>query len=864
MLIKRLILVFFIVQFAVFTFASEPVFCATQNLKDTSETIQKLKNEINGFYHSKHQKQLHALLMGHIFALNGENQNQNSKEEIAFYYLKTLLNLGLVKEARQFVDSIGIQWFENKQNGNWKLNFWGALCDFLVDKPDIALANFDLSIQMLIEEGNYSEQNLSQVYFYKALTLQANNNRKDALPLYLEVLRINADDVFIKRESNRRISSTYTLQKKHDLALHYINQAILLVVHDFSFASAFDIPPFESVADLDAFTDLLQSRAYTFREMAKGNPDSLRLLTLSLRDAEASVITFEKHKRSLVFESDLIYNNNNRPNIYSKTIEAIARMYEVTHQDSLLLKALKYAEMDKVSALLYSIQRNKALYHSDVPGERIREMEKLLKLLSVVEAKRYESQANVRLNDTALFALNMELYHLVNAISDKEKELEVNYPNYRKTKYQIEVPDLEKMLDLSYQKAIVEYVVSMEKLYTFLLINGKLYFSHEYFGYEFIPAIEQMQQMISNGHQIQFTLEEQNEFVLISNKLYQKLVLPHKELIKDKPMLIIPDGQLSLIPFEALITLEDQPSKLDYTSLPYLVKTNDISYAYSLTLAHQQSKFASKPLENKIFAMAPGYERLAGNPGNQYLSLRDARDNLGLLEGAEKEVKMVGKKLSGEILLDKRASEAAFKEAAGNYSVLHLAMHTLVNNEEPLYSKLVFTPDVDKVEDGLLNTYELSEMNLGADMVVLSACNTGFGKLNSGEGIVGLSRGFFQAGCKSLLATLWSVSDKTSLQIMDRFYVGMEQKMPKSKSLSLSKREYLESSKGMLAHPFFWAGFIAIGDDSPIDIQPSRNWQSIAVISTILILLLLFLAWRYKRKKPEIIPAFSQTKQTGT
>jgi CHAT domain-containing protein len=377
-------------------------------------------------------------------------------------------------------------------------------------------------------------------------------------------------------------------------------------------------------------------------------------------------------------------------------------------------------------------------------------------------------------------------------------------------------------------------------------VDGKIHFNHFYFRDDFIESVEQLQQMISDIASIDFSLKELNDFAKLSYVLYNDLIKPFETVIGAKQLLIVPDEQLSLIPFEVLLTAPVESKIINYNELPYLVKTHDISYAYSLTLSHKQKNIISDAENEELLAMAPTYEKLAGNQGSQYVALRgafrDARDQLGMLEGAQKEARQVIRKVHGTLLLDDRATEEQFKTDAPNYKVLHLAMHTLIDNENPLYSKLVFTPDADDSEDGLLNTYELNNMNLNADLVVLSACNTGFGKLNKGEGIIGLTRGFLQAGCKSLLATLWSVADKASVPLINDFYDGLKLHKSKALSLSAAKRNYLNVNSGINAHPFFWAGYISIGNDEPINLTKNTFWLWISLALGV-ILVLVFLVW---------------------
>ncbi|MGE4289934.1 MAG: CHAT domain-containing protein [Salinivirgaceae bacterium] len=815
-----------------------------------------LLKKINLFKYSNQQKELHAFVTKSV--LEEVDYFDPLSQELLFQHFKNLLNSGLVAEGYAFYDTIFQKGFFKVPANIWKENYWLALFHYFNYQDSVSLKHLDKALTVMKQNPHCTSEDFGSIHFYQGLLWSYLGQREKALPYFRKAIDLNVLDDYIQIESRRRISSTLTLQKWHEEALLYINQAIQIVLKGNEEDNINSIKEKVSLISWDKYASMLQSRAYAYREMARGKPDSLHYLKLSLQDAENSILAFEKHKRKLVFESDVIYSNNQYKYFYSKTIEALCRIYEVTGDDALLYKALRYSEMEKVSALVYSVQRNKALYQSGIPAEEVTRLVELNRKLDEVEALRFQEQANIRINDTALFDLNMQLYHLVSEISEQEKQLEQQNATYRQIKYDVQPPNLDYIMELSKQKVVVEYVLSSEKLYTFVVVDGKIHFKHEYFDKDFIASIEKLQQMISNIKEIEFSLTELHTMADLSAYLYNVLLKPFEEQFKDKPLLIVPDEQLSLIPFEILLRSKPEKfTKINYAELDYLLYHHDISYAYSLNLIQKQTSEQVNEHAHQVFAMAPGYKKLAGHQGSQYIALRDARDNLGVLKGAQKEVKSVGKRLQGKVVFDQDASEELFKTQAGNYGILHLAMHTLVNNEDPLYSKLVFTPDADTEEDGLLNTYELANLDLGADLVVLSACNTGFGKLNRGEGIIGLTRGFFQAGCKSLLATLWSVSDETSLSIIDGFYTELEKQQTKSYSLTESKRNYVKQAKGMWAHPFFWAGYISIGDDKPIITQAKEKIPYSFIVGAIVVFLLAGCGfWLYKRKKAGDDPGF--------
>ena len=163
-----------------------------------------------------------------------------------------------------------------------------------------------------------------------------------------------------------------------------------------------------------------------------------------------------------------------------------------------------------------------------------------------------------------------------------------------------------------------------------------------------------------------------------------------------------------------------------------------------------------------------------------------------------------------DIYLHDQANEHNFKKVAqGEYRIIHFACHGFVDEMLPLRSALVLSMMDNEIEDGFLQAREIYNLRLGSDMVVLSACQTGRGRIESGEGILGLQRVFFFAGARSVVSTLWEIGDKPTAQFMEYFYARLAQGHGKAQSLRLAKMEMLNSR---YAHPFFWAGFVLSGE----------------------------------------------------
>jgi len=154
-----------------------------------------------------------------------------------------------------------------------------------------------------------------------------------------------------------------------------------------------------------------------------------------------------------------------------------------------------------------------------------------------------------------------------------------------------------------------------------------------------------------------------------------------------------------------------------------------------------------------------------------------------------------------------------------------------------MLSSLAFTENQDSLEDNFLQAYETSRMKLNANLVVLSACETGYGKFEQGEGIISLARSFMYAGVPSLVVSLWQVNDASTAAIMTSFYQNLADGMDKSVALQQAKFTYIKSASGIMAHPAFWSPFIQLGNSSPINLATKKSWLPWGIGGGVLILI---------------------------
>ena len=313
-----------------------------------------------------------------------------------------------------------------------------------------------------------------------------------------------------------------------------------------------------------------------------------------------------------------------------------------------------------------------------------------------------------------------------------------------------------------------------------------------------------------------------------SRKLFRDLLEPASKLLVGKQRLIIvPSGILYYLPFEALLTNGQEKALATVTpaQLPYLVRDYAISYVPSAAvLASLRNRPPAKSTAGKSFlAFAdPVYGNFTESPlssaqPSHSTAFGDQRPwQLDRLIESRREVEQISALFPQDqvsLLLGEQASEENAK-TIGRFNrsrFVHFATHGLLNEEKPSYSGLILNLDRQKQsEDGLLQAYEIFNLKLNADLVVLSACETGLGKEVKGEGLVGLTHAFFYAGTPSLVVSLWKVQDRSTADLMVNLYQEIGRTQNKSEALRQAKLRLIQ--QGRYAAPYYWAPFVLTGD----------------------------------------------------
>ncbi|WP_338222468.1 CHAT domain-containing protein [Algoriphagus confluentis] len=433
--------------------------------------------------------------------------------------------------------------------------------------------------------------------------------------------------------------------------------------------------------------------------------------------------------------------------------------------------------------------------------------------------KKFLSKNEEFLGTTADFLRELNLKSLelnqVNASSDQEKGLR---DELRQIERRIEEEDtyrfftggsftlVEFQKKLSPQTTVLSYAVTENQVFVTLIQRGHL----EIFSLGPVAPVSSWTEEFQNSLR-----RLDDSYKEAATVLFRLLIGPLSKQLTDE-VFILPDDFLHVLPFEALL---DDKRK-------FLLENHRVSYQQSFRQMSFQ-RLKSRPLgDGFLVAFAPEYQ------GTGYQAIQN---NLT-------EVSQLVQALDGHLYIGQHATKMSFVNSFTDYQVHHLAMHSAqdpVNFEE---SALIFSGG-EKLRLG-----DLYQMNFPAELVVLSACNTGLGQLMPGEGLMSLSKALSFAGVKSTVYSLWEVPDRETADLMVDFYREIQEGKPKNTALTLAKRRFLAENP-LKKHPFFWAGFVLNGKSEPLEKPYFRGgyWWSLGLV--LVIVGALFYSLKIRKRK---------------
>lgn len=719
--------------------------------------------------------------------------------------------------------------------------------------------------------GPHKRQNLNAARFYKDLGASHSNlgNLQASLTNYNQALeiysRLFGEGHYQAGLVHSAIGETYYLSHDYDLSIYHLTKARTILesselTKDIYYTKTLDalarnylekneyeladkaistsiksnIKDTAITTDLNSLTvdDVLYSEIFTEEIVIKGaiehrkylkngDPKHLKLAQAYLKKAQSIVNELLLKGTS---QADQINLLNLISPVASLGTIVTAELLQDSTTSANYEDLFQFMESSRGTTLKMVGLRNTNSATSLVPAE-LTDLESFLRT-EIVKKQGEITSAYLQENKQVQEALETELFLTRQRRDSLLEFIKINYPRVYSLNFEnANFPLKEVQSRLRDDQMIVLYQKAESTLFTLMIEKDKASLERTLLDSSYDSLLLNFPKHLQSG--------DQDSFEKVSRELSSLLLDPVIEETKGKSLIIAPDGLMWNVHFDLL--------RVPGTDR-YLLEENAISYAYSVNLLFQPKP--AKPRKTKMLAFS--FDNGQGNNASLDVFRNSSIANL---PGTVEEIQNISTLIPGDYLFGNDANEFNFKQKAPQSDILHLALHGKVDDKNPDNSRLFFTrSDTDTLEDGYLYPFELYEMTLKAQLAVLSACETGTGKISNGEGIISLGRAFHYAGVNSLLLSQWEVSDASTPVIMTSFYNNLKQGMHKDEALRQAKLSFFKNANNLSENPLYWGSFFVLGNTDAIDLNDksliSRYW-----LPLLLIVLIIFFVLRVRRKK---------------
>jgi len=715
-------------------------------------------------------------------------------------------------------------------------NYYNMAISYVnLEQRELAADYYQRSVD-LSERSNLHELHASSYYGLGRLAA-ARNKHQQALGLYQQAV-----DHFTKHlgedfpginHSYRALAETYQAQGAYQRAQEYLKKTLDLLGRNFEPRHPFTASTYRQLADLyndqgkynDALTAIDLGFAALLKsdrpEQSSSSSDYLDQYTLldlirqkgeiltskyqstkSIVELELALTTLRRAaefidqiRQGFVLDQSKLLLQEEAMETYEQAIEIAYQLYILTAEEQYPAIIFELMEKSKATLLAESLHGNSLDHINGIPDSLLQQEKELKRMISFTESQTSEDPDSRDSLKTQLFELGRSYDALSESIAEE-------YPRYYNLKYSVSVTPLEQARKIvDHRQAVLSYFVG-EKAWYILGFDREQHSVHKidsstlklFDSRDFMESIKSYSQPFDQNSAYQ---------------LYQQLV--EKPLLgldaRSNRLIIVPSGILGHLPYDALCTL---PNPDENGKIRFLIRDYAVSYTPSFTMLSLSANSTSQT--------GIGYEGFAPV---------DYNEQLETLKGSLNEVTLAHQLFGGTTYLKQQASETNFKNIE-SASIIHLAMHAQVDDSEPMRSRLIFANQLDTLEDGNLYANEIYNLNLNSNLAILSACNTGYGRIARGEGIMNLSRAFQYAGTSTIVMSLWKATDASTTEIMQGFFKKLKQGVSKDEALRQAKLGYLSRADPLKAHPAHWATFVVLGDPAPMKFSKGRwRWATI-------------------------------------
>lgn len=573
--------------------------------------------------------------------------------------------------------------------------------------------------------------------------------------------------------------------------------------------------------DIETEAYLMMKKAAVLRREKK--------IAAAMQLYEQAMARFEKVRRQAGFAE---IKKSFMERIYDQYEDATVFMIENNYRE----KAIEYAESMKARVFLDQLAEGLVDLEKGIDPELRKKRDAIEGRLSSLQKQISDQMQGKKPDQKRLEALKSEYESLGNDLEALKREIRYRNPLYSSVQY----PEPTKLADLQTDvlkddEVILEYLVSRDGIYCFVISRDAYEIVKLNAGTDdSMPAKGRTQQKILEDrvNALLETLKQEtgwwHQKRIASVILYNILIRPLEKHLQGRTLIIIPDGILTRLPFEVLSLRDGEGTK-------YLIEKHRIKYVQSasvlLMLRKQYRKegvsgsfigFGDPVYDYENFSSGKresggdnkGQRKASGIADLTRSGYERAGGKLYRLVGSGEEVKAIGmifeeqrNAVNPMLRLDARESRAKRKDM-DRYGYIHFSTHGILDDN---YQAIALSQVPDSEEDGYLTLGEIMNSRYNANLVVLSACQTGLGKMERGEGVTGLTRAVMYAGSPAAVVSLWSVSDEGTKELMVLFYEKMIKKgMPKDEALRSAKLDMIKRRKH--GHPYFWSAFVMYGE----------------------------------------------------
>ncbi len=659
------------------------------------------------------------------------------------------------------------------------------------------------------------------VYLRQRLIDSALANLKIAVRMEKASIEKN---VLLQSKIRRLFGDLSFEQKKYSNAVQEYQDAIVLLTGNSDNADGMSLPDISGNLYQREMLDAVMAKAAALENQYK--------LKKNVSSANAALLHYvrgielmDKLRHQYISDASKYYLAETGSAAYRGAVRIALALHSVTSESRYLEQAFLISDRSKGNILLNRLFDNEAKQYSGIHDSLLSIEHELLSRIA-----QYETQLiKVREKKNGFGAdshrnIQKDYFDAKQQHEELIRLFERNYPKYYELKYagyDLTVQELQNTLEKN--ELIVEYMIDGSEVYLFGVSKNTM-------SVKTLKGSEGIQQTAKKFTAALKTYSSEL-YAKTGYELYSSLLKPIAPMVNAaEKITVIPDGFLFYIPFEALPVKKLAGAAVDFTTIEYVISGHDVSYSYSaafdMTISGHRRHSSSA---SSFLGFAPVFKDSVNN-GN-FLANRSYIEQSGLsdvrsitldgktfneLKYSEVELESIGSTLQGrsidtKLFLFEGATEKNFKLYSPEYDIVHIATHGFINETNPKLSAVLFSQPSGENEDddGILHVSETFNLNLKAELVVLSSCESGIGKLVDGEGMMALSRGLFYAGAKNIVFSLWKVSDRQTYLLMDEFYKHIADGKSFTSSLRSAKRSMIASKE--TAFPGKWSGFVLVG-----------------------------------------------------